>query len=201
MEWYWWLGSVCSGLTLLVILVIVWFAVDDSRKRTRILREGEHVHAWLVQANSKLFEKLFLNDPALVLISPDETTANDRDFMTDLAARVFALKGIDPDDCKDKDDAFVAELVFDEAYSEGKRDRLPKRFAQGREVYLAHIYVYRGDLPGEKISRRRLAVAVIWDDPKAMICTCPALPRKHRDDDDEGGEDGEDGRFTAAFRR
>ena len=53
------------------------------------------------------------------------------------------------DDCVDEDEAFVAELMADETYVEGKRDKLPKGFAGGRTVYLAHIFVYRDHLPGD----------------------------------------------------
>jgi hypothetical protein len=200
MEWLWWLGGGCCGATVLVaIAAIAWFAVADMRKKNRILREGDRVTAWLVQANMKLFEKGFLDQPALVVISPDEKTSTDKDFMIDLADRIMELKWIDPDDCATKDEALVAELMFDETYVEGKRDRLPLGFTEGREVYLAHIFVYRNDLPREFLRRRRLSCAIIWDDPTALICTCPPSPRKRPVDDDV--DDDDDGHFREALRR
>src|SRR5262249_27826616 len=148
--------------------------------------EGEPTIGWLVQANSDLFEEGLMDLPALVLISPDEEVANDEAFMTDLADRIMELKGTDPDDCDDEDEAFVAELMADETYVEGKRARLPQRFARGRKVYLVHIFVYRDHLPGGRIRQRRIRCAVIWDDPKSLICTRPsARRRRRRDEDDE----------------
>lgn len=189
MSWLWWLlGLGCGGLLLLGLAVVVYLAILDKKRKNRVLREGEHTIGWLVQANMNLFEKGFMDLPALVVISPDKETANDKEFMTDLADQIMELKGVDPDECADEDEAFVAELMADETYVEGKRDKLPKRFTQGRKVYLAHIFVYRNDLPGEKIVGRRIPCAVIWDDPKSMICTRPAPRRQRPQEDDEDDE-------------
>jgi hypothetical protein len=184
----WWaLGLGCGGLVVLAVAGVVYLVILDSRKKRRVLEEGDHTTAWLVQANSKLFEEGVMDLPALVLISPDEETANDEEFMTDLAERVMALKGIDPDDCEDEDETFVAELMSDETYVEGKRDKLPKRFARGRTVYLTHIFVYRDHLPGKRIQRRRMPCAVIWDEPKSLVCTRPPERKRRRPDEGEGG--------------
>jgi hypothetical protein len=186
MAWLRWvLGIGCGGLVLLALAVMIYLAILDRKKTKRVIEEGEHTTGWLVQANAKLFEQGLMDLPALVLISPDKETVNDEEYMTDLAERIMELKGTDPDDCDDKDEAFVAELMRDETYIEGKRDRLPKRFAQGRQVYLAHIFVYRDHLPGKKIRDQRIPCAVIWDDPKSLICTRPALQKERRREDDD----------------
>src|SRR5215218_10092820 len=133
MDVLWWvLGFGCGGLVLLAVVAIVYFAILDSKRKKQTIEEGDHTTAWLVQANNKLFEDGVMDLPALVLISPDEATANDEELMTDLAERIMELKGVDPDDCDNEDDAFVAELMADETYVEGKRDKLPKGFAKGR---------------------------------------------------------------------
>jgi hypothetical protein len=185
----WWiLGSACGGLVLVAVVVVVYLGRAEYNKKKRAIDEGEHTFGWLVQANNDLFQEGQWDLPALVLISPDEETNEDEEFMTDLAEKVMELKGVDPDDCDTEGDAVVAELMADETYVEGRRDRLPKAFAGGKKVYLAHIWVVRDHLPGRRIGKRKIPCAIIWDDPKAMVCTRPAPKRRRRprdDDDDE----------------
>jgi hypothetical protein len=186
MAWLWWvLGLGCGGLLLVAGALVVYLAVIDRRNKNRVLGEGEHTVGWLVQANLDLYGDGFMDLPALVLISPDGETANDRQLMTELAEAIMDLKGTDPHKCDEKDDAFVAKLMSDETYVEGKRHKLPKRFARGRTVYLAHIFVYRDHLPGKKIRGQRIPCAVIWDDPRAPICTRPTTKKERRQEDDE----------------
>jgi hypothetical protein len=188
MGWNWWvLGSVCGGLAVLGVLALAYLAILDRRKRDRVIAEGEHTTGWLVQANSELFEEGGMDLPALVLLSRDPEVVDDREFLTDLAERIMDLKGADPDDCEDEDEAFVAGLMRDETYVEGKRDRLPKRFAGGRQVYLAHIFVYRDHLPEKRIRGQRIPCAVIWDEPKSLICTRPSSRKGHRREEDVEG--------------
>jgi hypothetical protein len=184
--WWWLLGLGCGGLTILAVAAVAYLVIVDRKKKNRVLAEGEHTTGWLVQANSDLYEEGFMDLPALVLISPDRETMKDKDFLADLAERIADLKGTDPEDCDDEGEAIVAELMLDETYVEGKRDRLPRHFADGRKVYLAHIFVYRDHLPGGRIQGPRIPCAVIWDDPKAPICTRPVTrkPRTSEEDDD-----------------
>jgi hypothetical protein len=179
MAWLWWtLGIVGVLLALLVILGLI-LSYFESKQKRRVLTEGEHTTGWLVQANNSLFEPGTLDLPAMVVISPDPETARDKDFMTELAERIFNLKGHDPDECGDKEDAFVAALMADERYIQGKKDRLPKRFAEGRTVYLAHIMIFRDDLPGKKLSGRRVPCAVVWDDDKQPIVSRPLTAEEY----------------------
>jgi hypothetical protein len=172
MNWLWWVLG-CGGLVVLAVAALAVLAVIDRRKTRRVLEEGDHTTGWLVQANSSLFEKGMMDLPALVLLSPDRKTARDGEFLGALAERIMDLKGAVPDELEDEDEAFVAALMSDEAYVEGKRDRLPKRFSEGREVYLAHIWVSRDHLPDKRIEGPWLPCAVIWDDPKSLVCTRP----------------------------
>src|SRR5436309_435654 len=124
----WWIaGFACGGLLLLVLGILIFLAVKDYKSKQRIIAEGEHTVGWLVQANWNLFEKGVMDLPALVLISPDDETNDDREFMTDLADVIMDVKGYDPDDC-DGDDALIAELMADETYVAGKRDKLPASY-------------------------------------------------------------------------
>jgi hypothetical protein len=186
MGWIWWtLGLGCGGLVLFVLVGLIYLVIRDHQIAKRVIADGEQTMAWLVQANNNLFKPGIHDLPALVLISPDKLVANDKEFLSELADRVFALKGTDPAECADKDDAFVAELMRDETYVEGKRDRLPKGFTQGRVVYLAHIFVYRDHLPGKRITGRRLPCALFWEELKLPICTRPATAEERRREEEE----------------
>jgi hypothetical protein len=186
MSWLWWtLGLGCGGLVLLALVVLIPLAIIDRRKTKRVLDEGEHTTGWLVQANTDLFEEGVMDLPALVLISPDKETMRDEEFLADLAERIMDLKGTAAKDCDDEDEEFVAELMRDETYVEGKRDKLPKRFAEGRTVYLAHIWVCRDHLPKKRLRGSRIPCAVIWDDPKTPICTRPASKKERRQEEDD----------------
>jgi hypothetical protein len=174
LSWVWWLvGSVCGGVVLLAVCAVVGLMIVDSRKKNRVIREGDHTFAWLVYAKENLFRAGLLDDSALVLISPEGLTANDERRMADLADCVVMLRGRPADECDSRDKATVAELLRDETYVEGKRDRLPELFAYGREVYLAHLFVYRDHLPTQRITSPRIACAILWHEPNSLICTRP----------------------------
>ena len=162
-----------------------------NKRRDRILEEGDKTHGWLVQANDELFKKDDGEDhPALIVISPDEETNNDEEFLTELIEAITDLKGEDPEECDDKGEAKVARLMADETYIEGRRDKLPKSFTKGKEVYLVHIYVFRAHLPGKRLGLKpKLPCAIIWDDAKSMVCTRPLSKKERRkpepDEDEE----------------
>jgi len=168
------IGSVCGGLTVLLVVFLVYAAIRDSKRKADALARGEQTHGWLVQANVALFEDGMMDQPALVVISPDETTNDDEEFMTDLSERIMELKsetgGIIG---KTKAERAVSKLMSDETYIEGKKDKLPEEFTGGREVYLVHIYVYRDHLPDRRLEGRKIPCVVVWDDPNAMVCTRP----------------------------
>jgi hypothetical protein len=173
----WALGSVRGVVVLLAGVGVASLMVLEKRNRKHILENGQATIGWIVQANKALFEDGLMDNPALVLLSPDEELANDEAFMTDLAARILELKGVE---CDDPDERFVSSLVTDERYVEGKRVRLPRSFTGKREVYLAHIFIYRDDLPRKKLDGPAVPCSVIWDEPRSLICTRPGLSRKRR---------------------
>ena len=109
--------------------------------------------------------------------------------MTDLADSIQGLKGQDPDEVDDEGEAKVAGLMADETYIEGRRDKLPKSFTDGKKVYLVHVYVFREHLRSKRLGNDpRLPCAIIWDEPEVLVCTRP-MPkkklRKREDDDDD----------------
>ncbi len=174
MDWsiLWWVGG---GLVLLFGVGGPLLKWREVRRRNRVIAEGDHTTGWLVQANDKLFDEGQLDLPGFVLISPDKATAEDEEFMTGVLAWVGSLKGTEPDD---PDEAAVAAFVTDELYQEGKRLRIAPGLVEGRQVYLAHVFIYRGDLPWRKLTEPTLACAVKWDEPDSMICSRPARPKR-----------------------
>jgi hypothetical protein len=176
-------GWVCIGLSVPLILFVVYVGVSESKRRKYTLENGAATHGWLVQANSVLFEPGNMNNPALIVISPDAETNDDEEFMTDLAEKIMELKG---EEGETKDERKVAKLMADETYIPGKRDELPAKFTGGKTVFLVHIMILRDHLPGKKIEDRKIPCAIVWDEPGTLICTRPS-PRgkKRRPDDDE----------------
>jgi hypothetical protein len=164
-------GWVCVGLTILGIAFVAYVSISEGKRRKYTLENGTSTHGWLVQANSALFEPGNMNNPALIVISPDAETNDDEEFMTDLAERIMELKGEEGDT---KDERAVARLMADETYIAGKRDELPAKFTDGKSVFLVHIMIYRDHLPGKKIEDRKIPCAIVWDEPGTLICTRPS---------------------------
>jgi hypothetical protein len=108
--------------------------------------------------------------PAFVLLSPDRETASDEEFMTDLAEQIMELKG---EDCDDADEQLVSELVTDEKYRAGKRDKPPRSFTEGREVYVAHIIIFREHLPEQKLTEPFVHCQVDWEEPGTLVVSIP----------------------------
>jgi hypothetical protein len=183
-------GWGCIGLSVAAVAFIVFAAIRDSKRKAYALEHGEKTHGWLVQANAALFEDGVMDQPALVVISPDEETNDDEEFMTDLAERIMELKsetgGVIG---RTKVERAVSRLMSDETYVEGKKDKLPAEFTDNREVYLVHIFVYRDHLPDKRLEGRKIPCVIIWDDPSAMVCTRPESRKRKRRDDDGDDED------------
>ncbi len=181
-------GWVCIGLTVAAVILIVVLNIKMSNARKYTLENGEPVIGWLVQANNNLFEKGIQDYPAVVLISPDPKSADDEEYMTELASDIMSLKG---EDCDDDDEEFVSSLVTDEAYVEGKRTKLPKSFTDRPNIYLCHVYIYRDDLPKKRLTQNYVCCSIIWDEPGTLICSRPWKGRKKskRQDDESDDED------------
>jgi hypothetical protein len=161
---------------------VIYANVSEGKKKRYTLENGEATHGWLVQANNALFEDGFLDSYALIILSPDKATNNDRDYMTELADRIMELK---TEEGETKAERKVSRLMADETYVEGKWDKLPDEFTGGKPVYLAHLMVYRDDLPGKKLKYRKVYCSIVWDEPGRMVCTRPFPKDEEEDEDDE----------------
>ena len=182
------IAIIIGVVMVLAVIVGIILSMRLNKRRDRVLEEGERTHGWLVQANDELFKKGDSDMPALIVISPDEETNDDEEFMVKLTEEIGELKGADPDECEGGE-VKVAELMADETYIEGRRDKLPKSFTDGKTVYLVHIYVFRDHLPGKRLGPNpTLPCAIIWDETDGLVCSRPVSKkksRKRRDDDDE----------------
>jgi hypothetical protein len=181
-------GWVCIGLSVLAVAFIVYANVVDRNRRAYTLENGEKTHGWLVQANNALFEDGHMDLPALVVMSPDEKTNDDEEFMTGLAGRIMELKSDEGRVIgRTKAERAVSRLMSDETYVTGKRDKLPDEFTDGRDVYLVHILVYRDHLPAKRLEGQKILLAIVWDDEKSTVCTRPVTRknRSRRDTDED----------------
>lgn len=175
------LGLGCVGLVLALIAFVVYANIHERRGIAYVKEHGSRTLGWIVQANDNLFQEGQMPSyPALVLISPDKDTAADEEFMTDLAQEIMELKG---EECEDEEEQAVSNLVTDERYREGKRDRLPDSFTDGREVYLAHIIIFREHLPKRRLTEPCVHCQVVWDKPGTLVITIPPpqKPSRKRD--------------------
>lgn len=188
----WWiLGFACIGMVIAAVVIIIYLNMREGKAQAYVKEHGSPTFAWLIMANNNLFEDGSMDYPGFVLISPDEETTNDEEFMTDLIERISELKEADDDDVETEDEEIVAGLVSDESYVEGKRDRLPKGFAKGRKVYIAHLWIVRDHLPRKRLTKntKKIPCLIIWDEPDTMIITRPFNKKNRRDRDDDDAED------------
>lgn len=171
----WTAGFLCVGLVAAVVGVyaagFAW-AFWVRRHVTRYAEErGDPTIGWIIQANPNLYKYDTADYPAFVLVSPDPDTADDSAFMADLADRLGALRG--KRRLTDRDEQFVVDVLEDEEYTAGRRDRVPKSLTGGRRVTIAHIWVFYRHLPDKQLTLPYVMCYVVWDDPAAWIISRP----------------------------
>jgi hypothetical protein len=176
----WWiLGGLCGLLVLGGVALLVAAIIWDKRHRREVMARGEPIVAWIVQANTALFEAGTEDYPAQVLISRDPSA--DDEFMAELAERVADLKGQRPDDPVE---AEVAELVNDETYRARTKTKVPKQFTGGKVVYSTGLMIERNLLPSGVLDRPYVHCQVLWDDPDSALYMLPYPKKRRRDRDD-----------------
>ncbi len=176
----WIIIAILGGIAAVCFGILVVLGLRLERTMNKMIKEGDRAIGWLVQANVALFEKGDEDDPALVLISPDPATERNEALMTGLAKRIMELKGVDPEECEDEDDAIIAAWMSDETYVHGQRRELPNRFSRGKKVYLADVFILRAHLPGGRLQGPWIPCALRWDQPGTVICSRPAKPKKKK---------------------
>jgi hypothetical protein len=167
-------GWVCLGAPLVPIALVVWAIVNSRLQEKRTLERGKRLLGWIVQANSDLYDAGSVDAPAQILVSFDAKSDPPDDFMEQLAERVAALKGKEPETGVE---AEVAALVNDERYRPYQRSLLPARFTGGKEVYSLHVRVRREYLPAGKIKHSYVRCCVIDDEEKSRPLMLPYEPK------------------------
>jgi len=168
--------TVCAVLLLVpavLIAVLVYRAGRGNRARRRVMRVGEPTVAWVSMCTVNLNEGGPGDGWAIALISP-----NPKVKIGDLAG---ILKTINDSPIGEEDGdlafAFLAVTPTGQPYQEGFRSRLPDSVTGGREVYVAHIWVFLSDVPGGKRFPNESDVAlpcqVNWDENDSLMCSRP----------------------------
>jgi hypothetical protein len=123
----------------LAIGVGLWMEQQKKKQRQEVLNHGVRVLAWIVQANTALFQPGRGDFPAQVIITFDDIP-DLPDYLERLGKKLYSLKsgyGIDPLERQ------VAKLVKDETYVPDLRVKLPPEFTGGQVVYSCHVVVER----------------------------------------------------------
>jgi hypothetical protein len=136
---------------------LTWDLIEE-RQEQRIdhlrQREGVVVHAVRAQANHALFEPGPTDLPALVLFTFDREVERDRDYLHELATRLFDLKSREANNA---DEARAQEIILanERMALYHRRARLPRGFTGGPDVYAADFWFHRSYLPGGHLVSQR----------------------------------------------
>ncbi|PQO36505.1 hypothetical protein [Blastopirellula marina] len=157
-------GVVCLGFVVLfvgaVTLLFVYASYSEKATEKRLRENGKPVLGVLVMANSQfLQEQSIASAPALVIISHEPPTPDLAAAMRDVASDLFELytaedskiASLSPPEQK------MAELIKNDSYREGRRNRVSLEMTQGRVLYMTDIWLQRDRLPDHVGASRVLA--------------------------------------------
>ena len=130
---------VLSAFLIIGILGLVYVRYESKALHKWVL-QAVPVKAVLVMANSNLFQRGDRDAPCLVLFSLQSGYTSNLSFLTDLATRIYALRGTEPTDPDLKEVALIAE---DEGFFPNRRRLLPSSFTGGPQVYVADLFLER----------------------------------------------------------
>lgn len=126
---------------------------DGMGRFEQLAATGVPVEAYLVQANSALFQPGSMSLPCLVLFSFEDSIGHNEDYLTELADRTFALKETRQ---SDPDLARVAAFTTNERAYLDRRRLYPLSFTGGHRVYCADLWIDRVFLPKGYLTGRML---------------------------------------------
>jgi hypothetical protein len=135
------------------------------RDQKKLMEEGEVVVAMLVQANVALFNKGFLDAPANVIYTVEPVGEHPLQKLSDVANRIFGLKGTKPED---PDERKFAGMVSYE-YGRDFRVTVPDKLAGGQDVTYTTIMVHRKHLPQGYLANGFFPLLVHQESRAAMI--------------------------------
>jgi hypothetical protein len=130
------------------------------------MEKGQPVLGWIVQANNALYEPGETDRPAQILITFDPSVSDPAAVLSEITARVAALKDEDP---RDPVKAEVARLINDESYRPYERAQLPAAFTGGPEVFSTHVWVKRSLLPMGVLDLPFVRCRAVKDDETSRV--------------------------------
>lgn len=164
-------GIVCLGFVVLfvaaVTLLFVYASYNERATEKRIRETGKPVLGVLVMANAQfLQEKSIASAPALVIISHEPPSPTLAAAMRDVASDLFELYTADDDQVAglSAPERQTAELIKNDSYREGRRNRIPLELTQGRVLYMTDIWLQRDRLPDHIGESRVLACLATGQD-------------------------------------
>ncbi|MBI3855621.1 MAG: hypothetical protein HY293_08010 [Planctomycetes bacterium] len=132
----------------------VQFLNARQREFLRLAREGHSLLAYVVMANTALFEPGDELRPAAVVISADEQHRFDEAYLSGQAAKLWALRGMEA--CPSPDQQEVWAFMRND-FSIGLR-HVPQSLAGDDLTYLGHLIVDPAALPGRCLKDKALPV-------------------------------------------
>lgn len=169
--WIW----LVIGLVLLVVFLVVlsyWIVETSDGWRREVLEDGERTNAWIVdyEPGEDLRSPIIL-----VLLCPDPDIPDD--FMRQMVKKVDNAR---TRKAKDSVTAEVARMTLSHE-STSSRQRLPKKFTEGHEVYSFFYHVFSDDamnLPEDWLNSDFISVILMWDKHETTLVVPPRRKRR-----------------------
>lgn len=160
--------TVWYGAMLVVIAGVCAFVeIRAYRRRRYIAEHGEPVIGWIVMAPPSIYNPRGTNVAVAVLIS---FQANGDERVGELAHRLGELSERRPATPDEKE---VFAVACDDFFRRGYRRRLPKVYAGGLEVYVAHVFVSRKLLPGGFLQHEFIRCCAMPGDSGEVVMDAP----------------------------
>ena len=174
--WIW----LVVGLVLLAGVFSYWAVVTTDGWRKEVLEDGERTNAWIVdyEPGEDLRSPI-----VLVLLCPDPDIPDD--VMREMVKKVDNAR---TRKVKNPVAAEVARMTLSHE-STSSRQRLPKKFTEGHEIYSFFYQVFSDDvvnLPEDWLDSDYISVFLMWDKRLTTLVVPPrrkTRKRKRWDDD------------------
>ncbi|UUO07430.1 hypothetical protein M4951_03755 [Blastopirellula sp. J2-11] len=172
-------ACMCVVLFFAFVIVLLYFysSYNEAATERRIRENGKPVLAILVMANSDFLQKQTIaSAPALTIFSQEPPSKSLAEVLRELADDLFDLYTADDEEIAGlpPHQQHAAELIKNDAYHEGRRNRVPLELTRGRVIYMADIWIERDRLPDHITSSRALACLVSGADEGEIMALPPS---------------------------
>ncbi|EAQ81766.1 hypothetical protein [Blastopirellula marina] len=173
-------GGACMCVVLFFALVIVFLyfysSYNEAATERRIRENGKPVLAVLVMANSEFLQQQSIaSAPALMIFSHEPPSKSLAEVLRELADDLFDLYTADDEEIAGlpPHQQHAAELLKNDAYHKGRRNRVPLELTRGRVIYMADVWIERECLPDHVALSRVLACLVTGLDEGEIMALPP----------------------------